>query len=409
MEISQINRGMSNFFKVDNLDGIGEHMAYEIGMLENNTFKYLVKTSFSEVDQKKDEMFKIDGLSSLKNFFGTIAPGKKDLYKLLCDIRDCIKEIMDYILFPENLVLSFKYILFDKEQDVYRFLYIPGYRKNFSQQIKGLMEDIMRIYDHGNKDDVIYLYDIYGKLLIDNFTPEMYCKLITEPDIEKTDKEFIVKTVSDTKINEITLSDKMVTEEINKDTVIINEIKKKKSNTKDFIILILIICFGGGLLYFFGIRSLFFSTAVLAVYIISLIGKFLSEKDQKQLDRDMEVYRNIPLDNNSSHYEILEKKEQNEVTRMIPVDSKSGEMPIILEEGEIKVGRDVSCCNFFLIGPGISRVHAIIKKEKDGVFIMDLGSTNGTYINNNKIESNVLVQAGYGDLISFAGSEYYCL
>ena len=37
MEISQINRGMSNFFKVDNLDGIGEHMAYEIGMLENNT------------------------------------------------------------------------------------------------------------------------------------------------------------------------------------------------------------------------------------------------------------------------------------------------------------------------------------------------------------------------------------
>ena len=53
MEISQINRGMSNFFKVDNIDGIGEHMAYEIGMLENNSFKYLVKTSFPEVNQKK--------------------------------------------------------------------------------------------------------------------------------------------------------------------------------------------------------------------------------------------------------------------------------------------------------------------------------------------------------------------
>ncbi len=409
MEILQVNRGMSNFFKVDNIGGNGELMAYEIGMLENNAFKYLVNTSFSEVDQKKDEMFKIDGLSSLKSFFGTIAPGKKDLYKLLCDIRDCIKEIMDYILFPENLVLSFKYILFDKERDVYRFLYVPGYRKNFSQQIKSLMEDIMRIYDHGNKDDVIYLYDIYGKLLIDNFTPEMYCKLITEPEVEKDDRNFLIKTVSGDNNNEIAVSDHMVTEEISKDTVIVTDIKKKKSNTKYFIIAILILSIGCGLLYFYGIRSLFFSTAVLAVYIISLIGKILSEKDEKQLDQDMELYKNVHDNHKSSQYEIVEKKEQNEITRMIPVDSNSGEMPIILEEGEIKVGRDLSGCNFFLIGPGISRVHALIKKEGDGVFIKDLGSTNGTYINNKKIEANVMVPAKYGDLISFAGVEYYCL
>lgn len=409
MEISQINRGMSNFFKVDNIDGIGEHMAYEIGMLENNSFKYLVKTSFPEVNQKKDEMFKIDGLSSMKSFFGSIAPGKKDLYKLLCDIRGCIKEIMEYILFPENLVLSFKYILFDKERDVYRFLYIPGYRKNFSQQIKGLMEDIMRIYDHGNKDDVIYLYDIYGKLLIDNFTPEMYCNLITEPVIENVDKEFGVKEVSVDKENEITVSDQMVTEEINNAPVIVTDIKTKKGITKYFIIAILIIFIGCGLLYFFGIRSLFFSTAVLAVYIISLIGKILSEKDQKQLDQDMESYRNSQFDHSASQYEIVEKKEENEITRMIPLDSASGEMPIILEDGEIKVGRDVSVCNFFLIGSGVSRIHAVIKKENGSVFIKDLGSTNGTYINNKKIEKNELVKAKYGDLISFAGSEYYCL
>jgi len=59
----------------------------------------------------------------------------------------------------------------------------------------------------------------------------------------------------------------------------------------------------------------------------------------------------------------------------------------------VDIGRDPSC-KLVLEEPGVSRRHSIIHQMDDGVYISDLGSTNGTYVNNAKISKEQRLRSG---------------
>ncbi|MCF6278627.1 MAG: FHA domain-containing protein, partial [Anaerolineales bacterium] len=37
---------------------------------------------------------------------------------------------------------------------------------------------------------------------------------------------------------------------------------------------------------------------------------------------------------------------------------------------------------------GVSRLHAVLRKKKHKLFVMDLGSSNGTFLNGKRLEAN---------------------
>ena len=59
-------------------------------------------------------------------------------------------------------------------------------------------------------------------------------------------------------------------------------------------------------------------------------------------------------------------------------------------EGErVTIGRSPEA-NVFLDDVTVSRNHALLVKRRDGLYIDDLGSLNGTYVNRRRIESHKL-------------------
>ena len=54
------------------------------------------------------------------------------------------------------------------------------------------------------------------------------------------------------------------------------------------------------------------------------------------------------------------------------------------------IGRSPDC-DVFLDDVTVSRNHALLVRRRDGVYIDDLGSLNGTYVNKHRIESHRLV------------------
>jgi pSer/pThr/pTyr-binding forkhead associated (FHA) protein len=58
-------------------------------------------------------------------------------------------------------------------------------------------------------------------------------------------------------------------------------------------------------------------------------------------------------------------------------------------KGVITLGRDPQA-DVFLDNPGISREHARIDKTDDGYVVEDLGSANGTYLNDEQIQRKLL-------------------
>jgi len=60
-----------------------------------------------------------------------------------------------------------------------------------------------------------------------------------------------------------------------------------------------------------------------------------------------------------------------------------------LEGGELTVGRDPEC-GLELADDSVSRRHAVLRPDGENFEIVDLGSTNGTYVNDTRIEARVL-------------------
>ena len=70
-----------------------------------------------------------------------------------------------------------------------------------------------------------------------------------------------------------------------------------------------------------------------------------------------------------------------------------------LPQGDTLVGRERSLAQLVLSAAGVSRAHARLFHHEDGrVTVSDLGSTNGTFVNGEKIEEKELRD---GDTVSF--------
>ena len=76
---------------------------------------------------------------------------------------------------------------------------------------------------------------------------------------------------------------------------------------------------------------------------------------------------------------------------------------IILSQPKFHVGRR-STCNLRLTWPTVSGLHAEFIVAADILFLRDLGSTNGTFVNGRRIRADTLLSEG--DIIHFGGVEF---
>ena len=82
------------------------------------------------------------------------------------------------------------------------------------------------------------------------------------------------------------------------------------------------------------------------------------------------------------------------VPETVPSDKK---LDVITVTSSVIIGRD-SSAGLILPDSNVSRKHARLDVLPEGVFLEDLGSANGTYVNQQKIKRTGLKN---GDLLSF--------
>jgi len=71
---------------------------------------------------------------------------------------------------------------------------------------------------------------------------------------------------------------------------------------------------------------------------------------------------------------------------------------------KLSIGRDKSC-DINIDDKMTSRFHAEIQKIKDAYFIKDLDSTNGTFVNNEKVPAQKYIKLYQGDVIKVGRTE----
>lgn len=81
--------------------------------------------------------------------------------------------------------------------------------------------------------------------------------------------------------------------------------------------------------------------------------------------------------------------------------------PIYINKNSVVLGTMEDSCNYTLAARGVSRMHAKLMKKEDGLYLLDLNSTNGTYLNGEMVESGQEYKLEEGDMVAFALSEFY--
>ncbi|NJN79701.1 MAG: FHA domain-containing protein [Anaerolineales bacterium] len=61
---------------------------------------------------------------------------------------------------------------------------------------------------------------------------------------------------------------------------------------------------------------------------------------------------------------------------------------------------DIDLSPYQAYAAGVSRLHAVIKRQGSQVVFMDLGSANGTYINGKRLTTNVEHALSHGDILA---------
>lgn len=80
---------------------------------------------------------------------------------------------------------------------------------------------------------------------------------------------------------------------------------------------------------------------------------------------------------------------------------------LYIRRDNVVVGCMEDTCDYTLKSKGVSRMHAKIRSNEQNLFIMDLNSTNGTFLNGNRMESGKEYALESGDSVTFANVEFF--
>lgn len=85
---------------------------------------------------------------------------------------------------------------------------------------------------------------------------------------------------------------------------------------------------------------------------------------------------------------------ENELVKTVPLQSKSFFL----------IGKESKVVDILTEHPSCSRQHSVIQFRPKGPYIMDLESSNGTFLNNEKIRKKRFYELRSKDIIKFGGS-----
>ena len=490
MEILRKTKGINTCYEL-RPDPSEAGDSYALEMLCNNRFATLPELTMQWVDGERRLMYKTDGMTDPVRKWGPTGPGWRDVMKLLFCLSDCIRELQDFLLPTEGVLLSLAYLFWDEQRRRILFLYAPGRKADFSEEMKHLMEELMPIFNHGNENEILRFYDLYGLLLNGSFTPEMLLNLTDSwKNVNDGDRPGIAEREAygnhiEGKSAALDESAKNVyprlygSEHNMPDEWSKAGTEKQKENEQErerlterpgmdrskekwifagigaLILLTAVVSY-----MLFGSSSIRISVLLVAGYLLFLICRFFfgdghssaggKEADESPEDRNRTfgpaygealragtrvepaygeafgagtrvepAYREA-FGTGSSGGPYLNGANEAKSTALVPVTSvlrnsirqlvpveRGLRAPLYVSEGYCRIGRSEEENEYCIPSPSISRSHARLECCGNVVTLQDLGSTNGTYINHVRITDSFARELHYGDVVSFAGVEYY--
>jgi len=344
---------------------------WEVKMIKNNRITGLLTMEYYG---DGEIVYEITGLQSMKNRMEIRRFGEKELKKLLMGLEKLLKTMEDYLLIEENLWLQAEQIYFGKDE-VY-FTYVPGLSgEEVKKSLSLLLSELVEMADYSDAEYTSLLFAIHEGLKKENVSlKDLLRDCLWEGDAQAGNEKEDSWEAFERAEYERVLGKEEETEE--------DEVKRPSLADQ--------------------IRRTLFGVE----------RKAKNYSDLKVIPRGQvrEASEEFIIDPEkvSLNYEATEfidemEKEENKPFAHLLLPEEMGNY--ILNGETTVLGKKEEDCDLFFKGRGVSKIHAMIKREEDGYYLKDLNSRNGTYLNGQIIEYEELVRLKSKDRIRMGETE----
>ena len=132
-----------------------------------------------------------------------------------------------------------------------------------------------------------------------------------------------------------------------------------------------------------------------------LIDVFTRNVDGDIVCRQIEAQRKKDIENWDGLKEALDRKDPEDVEKLVLKSINAPEpVEFIIEHSDFIIGSDETVDGYLNL-PGISPEHARIGWNEISFYVQDLGSVQGTYLNDVQIQPEIDVPLGSGSILKF--------
>lgn len=387
-------------------DEEGSSSGYEMQMLFKNRIAIFLPVKEHFANGNTAYEYDYTGFCSLAEYGRRKGLSVKEIDALLAGIEQLRSEIENYMLDVSQVLLNMQYVFINGNE--VRFTYYTRKGEDFFVQLKSLWENVLAVLDHSDKSLVMKAYGVYQDILTGIFEPHKYDR--------NRESEMVVEYSSDT------IAQEEVIEEVEVENKKLKAQLRQLTGVSCGVAVYCIMAMNFSMINILSLSATLltvlclFGAAVCCGSILALEGRI------KALPLTVMEKKPELIDYKITQTDIIQeerRQENDNRTRVLTLNSNSNGMPdkilrlISRDTGQqyeissfptvIGTMRD---CNIILTGDGISRVHAVLTKEMGELYIEDMGSTNGTWINGKRLEQSKKQRIELGCTIRLALWEY---
>ena len=457
-------RDMQNSYLVIETEEIPER-TYRLPMLMNNRIEGLLEIELRTVDEKNVYYYDISSRQSFACIYEKKTLNSPELKKLIRDIISIITRGKEYLLDENDFIIRPEYIYLSIPACEVSLCYLPGYQRDMRGQLSGLFEELMNKVNYKDEEAVLLIYSLYMAGKEEHCTFDSLLALLREragrtvPVKEESPRGEPEPPVSvkaggskeaakgpgdviPKKFHENPEAAERDPDRRNSETdggrksVFISQERRRKNiifGAAGVILAFLAVIYAGARLYESGTaepEKLYGAAGVLVISAILSIRAFTlafrrrgpeirplylgTEEFQRRPDREDEILAQTDSLEAERERPVFEEAEERTVILTGPAGEEYCLIPLgrhtdektLLDEFPYYIGKWKEHVNLVLDDSTVSRFHAKITKEEDGLYLTDLNSTNGTFLNQDRLAPNERRRLNPGDELAFAAKRY---
>ncbi len=355
--------------------GCEEKATYELNMICNNKIKGLLDCRRYLFNGQTELHYNITSKQPLSRVYLKKELTAEDVRKILLSIRLLMDELKKYLLSFECILFDAEYCYCNPETKQSEWIFYPQ-RKSESSMGK-LAEFLIDRVDHGERTAVDMVYHFYKLVRNEMVTKAELDKLIEEYESDKTYEPLKCEKHDFGYEQDMQLAVQYKEADCGNDTLKSNTVWEK-------------------------VKELIHTK-------VRIFSKEKTNKWGKRIETvnslNWETYGLEEYENYKGETVVM-GVQSIKATRRLRSLSKSDAEYISLQKLPCILGKMEECSDIVLRDQSISRMHARIFEENGELYLQDLNSTNGSYINNLELESNEIVKLKIGDEITFGNLRY---